>query len=147
VAYTGANGTGSASAPLTINFTVNSGTSGSGPSVSKVSLINATTEKVVAGFDPLVSGATLTLSALPSRNLNILAATTPSKVGSVRFVLDGAVFSTENGAPYALAGNAGANYYSWTPSVGSHTLKITAYSGANATGTAGSTVTINFTVK
>jgi hypothetical protein len=148
VAYTGANATGSASAPLTINFTVESGVSGSGPSVSKVSLINATTDKVVAGFDPLVNGATLNLSTLPSKSLNILAATTPSKAGSVRFVLDGAVFSTENIPPYAMAGDGGGtNYYSWTPKVGSHTLKITAYTGANATGTAGSTVTINFTVK
>jgi hypothetical protein len=147
VAYTGADGTGSASAALTINFTVSSGTSGSGPAVTKVSLINASTDKVLAGFDPLLSGTTLTLSTLASKNLNVLAVTTPSKVGSVRFVLDGAVFSTENGAPYALAGNAGSNYYSWTPSVGAHTLKITAYTGANATGTAGTTVTITFTVK
>ncbi|HYF62965.1 MAG TPA: VCBS repeat-containing protein [Herpetosiphonaceae bacterium] len=148
VAYSGANATGSASAPLTINFTVESGASGSGPAVTKASLINADNDRPVSGFTVLNSGNVLNLGTLPTRNLNILAATSPAKVGSVRFVLDGAVFSTENVPPYAMAGdNGGSNYYAWTPKVGSHTLKITAYSGANATGSAGPTLTINFTVQ
>jgi hypothetical protein len=50
-------------------------------------------------------------------------------------------------APYALAGDDNGNYRPWTPTVGSHTLKATPYAGANATGTAGSAVTVAFTVK
>jgi hypothetical protein len=43
----------------------------------------------------------------------------------VRFELDGAVVRTEGGEPYALGGDDGnGDYFSWTPSVGSHSLKV-----------------------
>ena len=70
----------------------------------------------------------------------------PATVGSVKFVLDGAPFRIEGGAPYALAGDVSGNYNPWTPSLGSHTLQVIPYSGGNATGTQGTGMTVNFTV-
>ena len=61
--------------------------------------------------------------------------------GSVRFVLDGNA-AIENAAPYALASDAGGNHNPWTPTVTSHILTITPYSGAGATGAAGNSLTV-----
>ena len=114
--------------------------------VTSLTLINAETGKPVAGFDPIPDGATLNLSTLPTRRLNIRANTSPSRVGSVRFVLDGQSYQLENNAPYALAGNRGSTYYAWTPSVGSHTLRVTPYSASGGKGSAGTAKTVDFKV-
>ena len=116
----------------------------SGPIISRLSLINATTDQPIAVFDPLRDGATIDLGIVGPA-LNIVALTTPASVGSVGFVLDGGT-RTENGAPYALAGNTGTDYAAWTPAVGIHTLVVTAYTSANRTGIAGPPVTVRFTV-
>jgi PKD repeat protein len=116
-------------------------------SVVSFTLINADTDLPVAGFDPLNDGATLNLATLPTRNLNIRANTNPATVGSVKFGYDSNPnYRTENAAPYALAGDSSGNYNPWTPTVGSHTLTATPYTGSGATGTAGNALTINFTV-
>ena len=114
--------------------------------VTSLTLINAETGEPVAGFDPIPDGATLDLSALPTRRLSVRADTSPSRVGSVRFTLDGKSFRLENNAPYALAGNRGSTYYPWTPSLGSHTLSVTPYSASGGKGTAGTAKTVAFRV-
>lgn len=115
-------------------------------SVVNLTLINANTNQPIVTFDPLTSGATIDL-AVVGNDLNIRADTNPATVGSVRFALDGNNnYQTENVAPYALAGDTDGNYKSWTPSLGSHTVTATAYSGTNGGGTAGTPLTINFTV-
>jgi hypothetical protein len=118
----------------------------SGQSIFYLPLINADTEQPIAGFSPLVDGATLNLATLPTRNLNVRADTLPATVGSVKFVLDGGLFRMENSPPYAMAGNDGADYGSWTPRLGVHTLAVTPYAGSNGSGVAGATTTISFTV-
>ncbi len=171
--FSSAGGTGTAGTPLTITFTVqvassSSGSTGdgssassggstggsssagdsSGSAVASVTLINADTNQPISGFDPLLNGATLDLSSLPTKNLNIRANTGSATVGSVRFALDGTSdYRTETVQPYALAGDSSGNYAAWTPAVGSHTLTVTPYSGASGTGTAGSALTIAFTVQ
>jgi glucose/arabinose dehydrogenase len=117
-------------------------------SVTSFTLINADTDQPIAGYDPIASGANLNLAMLPTRNLNIRANTTPASVGSVRFALDGnANYRTDNGAPYSIGGDDdGTNYLPWTPSVASHSLSATPYSGADATGTAGTVRTLSFKV-
>jgi hypothetical protein len=68
-------------------------------------------------------------------------------VGSVRFGYDGnANYRTESSAPYALAGDTGGDYNVWTPTLGTHSLTATPYSGSGATGTAGTPLTVAFTV-
>jgi len=103
-------------------------------------LINADTNQPIG---PLKDGATLDLSKLPTRNLNVRADTRPANVGSVRFKLDGKTVRTEGTAPYALAGDQGGRYSSWTPSPGRHTLTATPYSRGGARGKA---LTVRFTV-
>jgi glucose/arabinose dehydrogenase len=116
-------------------------------SVTSFTLINADTDQPISGYDPISSGANLNLAVLPTRNLNIRANTSPSAVGSVRFGLDGnPAYATDNTAPYALAGDNGADYIAWTPAVGSHSLTATPYSGADGSGTAGTAKTLSFNV-
>lgn len=116
------------------------------PSVTSFTLIDADRDLPVAGYDPIADGATLELSRLPAR-LNIRTNTSPSVVGSVRFRYDANTsFATDNTVPYALAGGDGGDYAPWTPTIGSHTIGATAFTGADASGTAGDSRQITLTV-
>ena len=128
-------------------FTYNESPPPVAPSVSGFTLINADTDLPISAFDPLVDGAVLEFSKLPTRRLNIRANTSPATVGSVRFGLNGnSAYFTDNTAPYALAGGTNTDYAPWTPTVGGYTLTATAFSGADAGGTGSSVRTVNFTV-
>lgn len=113
--------------------------------VTQFTLIDAIADTVIG---PLMDGDVLDLSALPTDQLNIVAETSPSPVGSVRFDFNGTSnYATENIVPYALAGdNTSGNYnaYSFVP--GSYTLTATPYESANAGGDAGNSLSISFTV-
>jgi len=116
-----------------------------GPTVTGLVLVNAATD---VDIGPLSDGDTIDLGALGTSELNVRAETTPAVVGSVRFGLDGdASYQLENTAPYALAGDTSGDYAGWTPAAGDHTLTATAFDGADATGEAGPTVTVGFTVR
>ena len=69
-----------------------------------------------------------------------------SEVASVLFKLDGVLIHTESAPPYSVAGDTVTSYTVWRPTVGNHTLTATPYSAASGTGTAGSAITITFTV-
>lgn len=119
--------------------------------VATFTLFDATTDRPIAGYDPLPNGATLDLAALPSRALNVRANTDPTRVGSVRFGLDAnASFRVESVFPYVLAGDRTSggvtDYLPWTPTVGTHTLTATPFTGSGATGTAGTPLQVTFTV-
>jgi Tol biopolymer transport system component len=116
--------------------------------VTSFTLIDATTDKPVAGYAPLADGATLDLATLPQK-LTVRANTSPVTVGSVQFTLDGQLVQTENTAPYAIAGdrNSGADYRAWTlPDNGAHTLSATAFSVRNGGGAPGAPLTIRVTI-
>jgi hypothetical protein len=116
-------------------------------SVSSFTLINADTGSAVAGFETMPDGTIIDLGTLPTKHLNIRANTAPAIVGSVRFAFAGKTnFRTETGAPYALYGDVNGAYNAWTPSIGSYTLKGTPYTGSNASGSAGVSLTVGFTV-
>jgi DNA-binding beta-propeller fold protein YncE len=118
-----------------------------GQSVVSFTLINADTDQPIAGFDPLLNNATIQLSTLPTKNINVRANTNPSIVGSVRFGFDGNTsFQTENYIPYALASDDDGNYRPWTPSIGSHTISATPYTSQNAGGTTGSSTSVTVQV-
>ncbi|MCU7547626.1 DUF5060 domain-containing protein [Chitinophagaceae bacterium LB-8] len=114
-------------------------------SVTSFTLVNADNEQDI---QTLSNGTTLNLATLPSRNLNIRANTSPVQVPSVVFNLSGrqSTTKTENIIPYALFGDNNGNYNSWTPSVGSYTLKATPYSATGGGGTAGTALTVNFQI-
>lgn len=112
--------------------------------VQSFTLIDADTDTDIGA---LVDGQTLNLATLPTTNLSVRANTSPASVGSVRFAYDGnANFQTENVAPYALRGDTNGDYNGWNPSLGTHTLTATPYSLAKAGGTAGTALTVTFTV-
>src|SRR6185503_18837633 len=112
--------------------------------VTSLTLINADTDQPVPGF-VLANNAMIDL-AKDGRRLSVRA-NLDSAAGSVRFNYDGNPnYKIENVVPYAIAGDAnnGSDYLPWTPSVGTHTLVVTPYSGGNATGTAGAGKTVTF---
>jgi hypothetical protein len=120
-------------------------TDDSGPGVQSFTLVDADTGLPVPGHDPLPSA--INLATLPTRRLNIRANTSPAIVGSVQFGYDGnPSFRVENAAPYALAGNTGAVYNAWTPTVGSHVVTATPFTEANAIGSAGGALIQPFVV-
>jgi hypothetical protein len=112
--------------------------------VTKLVLINSDSDLPI---QDLTNGDTLSLSSLPTKNLNVQAVTQPATVGSVIFGLDSnASYRTENGYPYALAGDANGKYNIWTPSLGTHTVTATPYSGGSGSGQAGGALSVTFTV-
>ncbi|KAA6438469.1 T9SS type A sorting domain-containing protein [Dyadobacter flavalbus] len=112
-----------------------------GEQITSFTLINSVTK---ATIQTLTNGSTLNLAALPTKNINIRANTSPGVVGSVVFTLSGTQSRTqiESQAPYDLFGDD----LDWTPAVGSYNLSATPYSAAKGLGTAGTARSISFKV-
>jgi hypothetical protein len=111
--------------------------------VASFTLINADTD---VPLGPLAHGQTINLAQLPTANVNIRA-DTAEPIGSIRFDFDGQLsFRIENTGPYALFGDTDGNYRAGSLSVGNHMLAATPFSQRNANGTAGSPLSIEFTV-
>ena len=119
----------------------------SSQSVTSLVLVNADTDRVIR---QLVDGELIDYTALGTSNITVRADTDPAMVGSVLFTLDGGPYRVENVAPYTLAGDGsnGADYYPVAPplTLGKHRLSATPYSGSSTSGSAGTTLTVNFTV-
>ncbi len=119
-----------------------------GQSVDSFTLINADSDQPISGYEVISDGAIINSASLPTTHLNVRANTSPAVVGSVRFGLDGSPnTSTESSAPYALFGDSGGNYNAGTFSIGKHTLSGTPFAQSGAHGTAGTALTISFTMK
>ena len=115
-------------------------------SISSIQLYNADTNQPISGYAPITSGSTIDLAKLPTRHVNILAKTSTT-TGSVKFGLDSSSsYHVETYSPYFIGGDTNSKANSWSLTTGSHTLVVTAYSGASATGTAGTASTVKFTV-
>ncbi|WP_242919899.1 kelch repeat-containing protein [Pontibacter liquoris] len=114
--------------------------------VASLTLINADNNQ---DLQTLTNGATLNLATLPTKNFNIRANTNPATVGSVSFQLSGAQTKsvTESIAPYAFYGDDNnGDYYAWTPALGNYTIKATPYTASKGSGTAGTALTVTFSV-
>jgi hypothetical protein len=116
--------------------------------VASFTLINADTNKPIAGFEAIQGGTlTLNLNELPTANLNVQANTSPSTVGSVIFSLNStAKYRVENEAPYTLAGDSYPNYHAWTPGPGTYAIAATPYSRSNGGGTVGAALSLTLTL-
>lgn len=113
--------------------------------VQHLKLVDTTTNKPVAGYETLTSGATVDLDKVSTDQMSLVVRTAPAMVGSVQFFLDDTLIKTENYVPYAIAGdtNQGQNYFPWEPPAGEYTLTVIPYSEANGNGTPGQEFTIN----
>ncbi|WP_193213749.1 PKD domain-containing protein [Luteolibacter marinus] len=116
---------------------------GSGQAVTTLTLVNADTDQDIG---PIHDGDTIDLAVMGAA-LNIRADTSPATVGSVRFAFDGDDnYMTQSGAPYTIGGDALNDYYSWTPPLGAHVLTATPFTASSGGGTAGTPMTVSFTV-
>jgi N-acetylneuraminic acid mutarotase len=116
--------------------------------VTSFSLINADSNTVVS---TLSNGGTINYATLGTSNITVRANTSPAAVGSVSFTLDGALYRIESLRPYVLSGdsnNSPLDYFPVSPALaaGTHTLTATPYTQSLAGGTAGTALTISFTV-
>lgn len=115
--------------------------------VNSFTLVNADTDEDIG---EIKDGDVINLVALPTMHLNIRANTGPARVGSLLFNLRGQQTRNhvENGAPYALFGNDGQDYFPWTPALatGEYTLTATPYSTLAGRGEQGTPRTIHFRV-
>lgn len=151
IPYSGKDRTGRAGVPLQVSFTVASGSvstpapkpgGGAGAAVTNLALISTATQKELR---TLTHGSTITRSV--DGTAFSVRADTGGSVGSVEFILNGRRLTTENIAPYAIAGDGGGKYHAWKPAAGKHSLKVIPYSGRDRTGTAGAALQVSFTVK
>jgi PKD repeat protein len=119
----------------------------SGPQNGIVSLTLIDADQDVDLFN-LSNGQQISAAVTQGKGLNIRANTNPAIVGSVYIALSGPVNATitENVAPYALFGDVSGNYNPVSFPLGNYTLSATNYSGRNRTGTAGQTVTLQFSI-
>src|SRR5206468_3430680 len=132
-----------------IGTIVNDDFPAAGQAVTTFDLINADTGAVIKTIG---EGDTLDLGILPA-HLAVRADTSPSVVGSVKFGYDltaGAFnpnFRIENLVPYALfADDTHGKFFAGTFTLGGHTLVATPFTGAGATGAAGTAKTVHFSV-
>ncbi|MGB0371194.1 MAG: InlB B-repeat-containing protein [Opitutales bacterium] len=120
------------------------------PEIVSFTLVNATTDLPVQGFDPIPDNAIINTVDIGTTNLNILANTLPnSDFGSIVFSLSGAEAhnQTESGYPFVLYGDAGSgDYNDNTFDNGTYTLSATPYDDNGGAGNAGETYSIGFTV-
>ncbi|AKA36093.1 PKD domain-containing protein [Flagellimonas lutaonensis] len=132
----------------TIQFDWIVGTGGGNPntqSVESFTLINADTD---SDLFEITDGMQIQESTIQGLGLNVRANTNPTIVGSVSLSLTGPVSNTrpENGAPYALFGDSGGDYFAATFSVGNYTLSATPYPNPSLGGTPGQPLTVQFAI-
>ncbi len=108
-----------------------------------MTLYNADTDKAVGS---VLNGMQVNTSVLGTRNFNVVAVT-EGPVGSVTFSLNGRLIRTENGSPFAMAGDGpGGDMLPWAPTSGPYTVTVMAFTGPNGTGTLLGRTETSFTV-
>jgi len=113
--------------------------SGDVGTVSALTLINADADTDLGVF---TSGAVLDRTA----GSFSVRADVSGTVGSVQFLLDGVAIHTESSLPFSIAGDISGDYAPWLVAAGNHTLAVVPYSGAGASGIAGTAMTVSFAV-
>ncbi|WP_224484392.1 PKD domain-containing protein [Robertkochia aurantiaca] len=117
-----------------------------GDAVTSLTLVDADSDTDIL---VLQDGQVLDVAVYGGKNLNVRANTSPETVGSVVFQLTGSLnqTKTESKAPYALFGDSGGNYKGELFPEGSYSLTAIPYSSSGGNGTAGTALTINFSIE
>jgi hypothetical protein len=117
------------------------------PSVEilRVALVDMTTGKGIAGYDPFPDGATLELKLLGSGTIDLRANARGPAETSCRFEITGMKTRVENTAPFDAGGTQPGPREWATP--GAKTMVVTPFPQKAAGGTPGKAVTLRFTVK
>jgi hypothetical protein len=123
----------------------------SGPAVTSFTLIDTSVTNIVqgspvTGYDPIKDKSTISLATVGT-NLSVRANLNVTTIGSVGFAYNG-TNHTENTTPYMLCGDNGAGTINnCNLAAGTYTITATPYSQANLGGTAGTPLTITFTLQ
>ena len=157
--YTEASGKGTAGTSASVTFTIVDGAppapapepepapEPAGNAVVSFTLMDADTNRPIAGYEAVQDGAVIVRGMLPTKNLSVRVNTNPAKVGSVRIGWNGnANYRTETLAPYELFGGPVGDTYGGTIANGTHTFTGTPYTEAGAKGTAGTKLSVTFTI-
>jgi hypothetical protein len=115
--------------------------------VTEFTLIDVDKGESIIGFDPIQNGMTINLTALSTKNINVIAKTEPEIIGSVVFKLNNTVIRTENTPPYTLAGDQPTgNYSTWTPELGWQNLTAIPYLEKEGRGDPGISLSISIII-
>ncbi len=157
--YTQAGGKGTAGESKTLTFTIADEASKPAPkpepepapagdAVVSFTLMNADTDKPIAGYENISNGAVISRAALPTTRLSVRVNTSPAKVGSVRIGWNNnSNYRTESLAPYELFGGPVGDTYAGTISNGTHTFTGTPYSLEGGKGSMGTSASVTFTIR
>ncbi len=117
------------------------------PMVEGFTLVDAKTDADFTMYNPVQNGAVINLVGKPKR-IDFRANTDPEKVGSVKFILEGAYKRefVENVFPYALFGDKNGDYIGRRLVPGAYTLTAIPYSGSNMSGENGKPLIISFEI-
>jgi hypothetical protein len=122
-----------------------------GPAVISMTLLDTSITNVVqgspvTGYDPIKDGSIISLATVGT-NLSVRANLNVATIGSVGFAYS-ATTHTENTTPYVLCGDNGAGTITnCNLTAGTYKITATPYSAANLGGTAGTPLTITFTLQ
>lgn len=146
IPYSGNNGAGVTGTYREITIVVIDGNQPC--QVSDIAVTSFTLVDAASNTDigPLADGAVVDLSA--TGPINVRADVFCGEhIESVKFKLNtNSSFRIENIAPYALAGDNNSNYYNWNVQPGVYTITATPFGGNNATGVAGTPLSITITI-
>ncbi|RKN38685.1 hypothetical protein D7223_30670 [Micromonospora endolithica] len=116
------------------------------PTITSAVLVDAVTDKPVAGRGNLSGAQTVDLAAIGTRELSVQAFLS-AKGGSVRFTVEGGRTQTESISPYVLAGDSTkGDIYPWKPKPGTYKIAMTPYREKYGKGRAGTPLRVTLTV-
>ena len=116
--------------------------------VSSITLVNAATGQPFPGYESLQNGSIVNLNSLgASPKINLRANLSGTGAASVRWLSDAAALSLDNTSPFAVAPSVGASYPEWLYTKKLYRLTAVPYAGANASGTQGAALSIQFTLR
>jgi glucose/arabinose dehydrogenase len=116
--------------------------------VSSFTLINSATGQPFPGYENIPNGAVITLSNLGAApKISVRANVSGSGAASVRWLSDAAPLSLDNTTPFAIAPSSGSTYPEWLYAKQTYRLTAVPFSGANASGSQGAALSIQFTLR